>query len=262
MIEHRSGGPRREATPHLVRGAANERTAVVTLLQRPVGAQPEVVRYDGRMKAGQVWIPFQASPMWRDRLMERKANLSSSHRPAERDEAPLAAAVLRHALFPVAATREADRLAVESGISISRLMASAGARVAETVLDRWPACPVVVLCGPGDNGGDGYVVALRLRMAGRPVSVRALGSPHSTAARAAEARWKAAGGATKSLADWDAGAALSESNPPLLVDALFGAGLSRPLAGPAAKAARQAGTAGAAVLSVDVPSGLDGDSGA
>ena len=192
--------------------------------------------------------------------MERKAHRSNSPERADREEA-LQAAEWRHALFPVAATSEADRLAVGSGISISRLMANAGARVAEAVLDRWPACPVEVLCGPGDNGGDGYVAALRLRMAGRPVCVRALGTPNSTAAKAAEARWTAAGGDTKPLADWDAGAVLSEATPPLLVDALFGAGLSRPLAGPAARTARQAGIAGAAVLSVDVPSGVDGDSG-
>ena len=193
--------------------------------------------------------------------MEPNARGTSSIRLAGRADTQLAIADWRHVLFPVAATRKADRLAVESGTPISRLMANAGARVAETVLDRWPANPVMVFCGPGDNGGDGYVAALRLRMAGRPVCVRALGSPHSAAASAAAERWAAAGGATRPLADWDAGGVLSNVRRPLIVDALFGAGLSRPLAGPAAKAARQVRRAGAPVLSVDVPSGVDGDSG-
>ena len=193
--------------------------------------------------------------------MEPKERGFDSLRLASREDTPPAIADRRHVLFPVAATREADRLAVESGTSISRLMANAGARVAETVLDRWPAHPVVVLCGPGDNGGDGYVAALRLRMAGRSVCVRALGSPRSAAASAAAERWAAAGGASRPLADWNAGGVLSTARRPLIVDALFGAGLSRPLDGPAAKAARQVRGAGAPVLSVDVPSGVDGDSG-
>ena len=165
------------------------------------------------------------------------------------------------ALFPVAATREADRLAVASGIPIARLMATAGARVAEAVLDRWPACRVEVLCGPGDNGGDGYVAALRLHMAGRPVSVRALGAPASAASRDAAERWVAAGGTTHPLAAEDADAVLTGLHRLVIVDALFGAGLSRPLGGAAAEIARKAGLARATVLSVDIASGVDGDTG-
>ncbi len=167
----------------------------------------------------------------------------------------------RHVLFTVAATREADRIAVESGISIAQLMANAGRRVAESVMQRWPLRRTEVLCGPGDNGGDGYVAALRLFMAGWPVTIRALGAPNSTAASAAADRWTAAGGKTSLLDTTGAESILAGGTDVLLVDALFGAGLSRPLTGPAAEIALRAQNADADVLSVDVPSGVDGDSG-
>ena len=167
----------------------------------------------------------------------------------------------RHALFTVAATREADRLAVECGIPIAQLMANAGRRVAETVLQLWPSRRAEVLCGPGDNGGDGYVAALRLLMAGRPVTIRALGPPNSAAAIAAVNRWTAAGGETSQLDTPGAESVLAAGKDVILVDALFGAGLSRPLAGPVAEIAHKASLADADVLSVDVPSGVDGDSG-
>ena len=165
----------------------------------------------------------------------------------------------RHALLTVAAGREADRRAVAAGIPIARLMAAAGSRVAEAALAGWPRHRVEVLCGPGDNGGDGYVAALRLRLAGRPTRVRAMAPPRSAAARAAAGRWRMAGGDCAPLTA--AGLAASPPEGVLVIDALFGAGLSRPLAGEAAAVAAWADRARVAVLAIDMPSGVHGDSG-
>jgi hydroxyethylthiazole kinase-like uncharacterized protein yjeF len=111
-----------------------------------------------------------------------------------------------------------------------------------------------VLCGPGNNGGDGYVAARVLKDRGWPVEVRSFGEPATQDAQAAGARWaNVAGGATRPL-----NGALE---PGVWVDALFGAGLSRPLTGPAAAAALRMAEAPEQVVAVDVPSGVPGDTG-
>ncbi len=183
--------------------------------------------------------------------------------PAGRPEpaAPWPKERIPFALFTVAASREADRLAEATGVSVPRLMARAGARVAEAARERWPAARIAVLCGPGDNGGDGYVAAFRLRTGGRRVRVFALGAPRSPAARSAAARWRAAGGRTDPLTVESAEAAFSDARGLLTLDALFGAGLSRPLEGAALRFAMAARRTRTAVLSVDVPSGVNGDTG-
>jgi hydroxyethylthiazole kinase-like uncharacterized protein yjeF len=153
-------------------------------------------------------------------------------------------------IMTVAEMSAADRAAVDGGTSITTLMERAGQAVADVIRDRYTRRPTVVWCGPGDNGGDGYVVARRLRRRGWPVRVEALGPPVSPAARWAASRWK---GETGPLVSEPGSAAL-------YIDCLFGAGLSRPLDGEAERLARvMAGEAG--IVAVDTPSGVLGDTG-
>src|SRR5258708_24531989 len=81
------------------------------------------------------------------------------------------------ALLTVAEMSRADRLAVEAGTPGVALMAAAGAAVADTVRRRFPPGPVSVLCGPGNNGGDGFVAAPPLREAGGPGGPGPLAAP-------------------------------------------------------------------------------------
>ena len=144
----------------------------------------------------------------------------------------------------------ADATAIAAGTPGLTLMERAGAAVADAVCARFTRQPALVLCGPSNNGGDGYVAARLLMDRGWPVEVRSFGEPATQDAQAASARWA---GATIPL-----NGAL---DPGLLIDALFGAGLSRPLSGPAAAAALRMAESPGRVVAVDVPSGLAGDTG-
>jgi len=165
-----------------------------------------------------------------------------------------AAAAHRQALLSVAEMRAADKAAIEAGIPGIDLMERAGAAVAEAALRRWPGRGALVLCGPGNNGGDGFVAARHLSAAGVDVRLALLGDRDGLTGEAAEAarRWP---GAVAALAPEMLG------GPELVVDALFGAGLSRPLEGLARAAVEAIGARRLDCLAVDVPSGLDGDSG-
>jgi len=90
----------------------------------------------------------------------------------------------------VAEMTAADRAAVARGVPISTLMERAGIAVAEAVRARFSHRHVVIWCGPGDNGGDGYVVARHLRRKGWSVRVEASAPPATVPARRATARWK------------------------------------------------------------------------
>ena len=140
----------------------------------------------------------------------------------------------------------ADALAAAAGISTLTLMENAGRAVAEAVVRRFGARPVLVLCGPGNNGGDGFVAARYLRRWGWPVRLSLMGAREALTGDAAvmAARWE---GAVEQGANV-AGAGL-------IVDALFGAGLSRDFPQALAEAVNGAGVP---VVAVDVPSGLDG----
>ncbi|HKP80361.1 MAG TPA: NAD(P)H-hydrate epimerase, partial [Phenylobacterium sp.] len=129
-------------------------------------------------------------------------------------------------ILSVAEMAAADRAAIEAGTPGLELMERAGQAVADAVVQRFRPQPTLVLCGPGNNGGDGYVVARLLTQRGWPVEARALGEPATPDAQAMRARWN---GATRPLNGALDGA--------LVIDALFGAGLARPLDGPAAQAA-------------------------
>jgi hydroxyethylthiazole kinase-like uncharacterized protein yjeF len=134
------------------------------------------------------------------------------------------------------------------------LMRNAGAAVAAVALERFPQMRGVdILCGPGNNGGDGYVVARLLSEAGVPVHVWALGVPRAgtDAALAADACPLKA----QPLADFQ------PERLRLVIDALFGAGLSKPVTGEAAITQQRVKESGAPVLAVDLPSGVSGESG-
>src|ERR1700744_1814520 len=118
----------------------------------------------------------------------------------------------------------ADRYAVEHGVPSLTLMENAGRAVADEICKRWTPRPTAVLCGPGNNGGDGYVVARLLKDRGWDVRVEALAEIPSLKGDAAEMarRW------TGETMEFPSGRGAA-----LYVDALFGAGLSRPLEGEA-----------------------------
>jgi NAD(P)H-hydrate epimerase len=158
------------------------------------------------------------------------------------------------ALLTAAQMALADRLTVASGIGDTALMENAGRPVAQAIMQRWTPRPVLVLCGPGSNGGDGFVAARRLAEADWPVRVALLVPREQLRGAAAHhaALWR---GPVEPLTP----AALDAAE--LVVDAVFGAGLSRPLEGPAAQTLAAAAARKMAIIAVDVPSGLMGDTG-
>jgi ADP-dependent NAD(P)H-hydrate dehydratase / NAD(P)H-hydrate epimerase len=149
---------------------------------------------------------------------------------------------------------EADQLTIAGGIRGIALMENAGRGVADAISRRWPPRPLVILCGPGNNGGDGFVAARVLVERGWPVRVALLGSLAALRGDAAEAaaRWP---GAVEALAP----AALDGAS--LVVDGIFGAGLTRPVEGVARAVIEAVGERGLPVVAIDVPSGVDGASG-
>jgi NAD(P)H-hydrate epimerase len=159
-----------------------------------------------------------------------------------------------HAVLSVAEMGRADAAAIAAGILGEQLMENAGRAVAAEVQRRYPAKPVIVLCGPGNNGGDGFVAARHLTAAGWPVRLALLGEREALKGDAARhaARWT---GAIERLSpDIVDGAAL-------VVDALFGAGLARSLDGAARAVVARIDERRLPCVGVDVPSGVFGDTG-
>lgn len=156
--------------------------------------------------------------------------------------APLAA------VLTVGQMYAADRAATPSGLA---LMEAAGLAVALEARRRLPRGRIAVLCGPGNNGGDGYVAARYLKRAGWAVRVAVLGAPKGDAGVNA-ARWP---GPVEALSP----AVLDGCSG--VVDALFGAGLARPLDGVAAQVIEAINARRLPCLAVDVPSGVNGDTG-
>lgn len=154
-------------------------------------------------------------------------------------------------ILTVAQCYEADKYAAAHGVPTPTLMENAGRAVAEEICKRWTPRPTAVLCGPGNNGGDGFVVARVLNERGWPVSVETLGDVANIKGDAAEMskRWS---GKTLPLMP-------GSSNAALYVDALFGAGLSRPLEGEAKRFAEWSKKFRTSVVAIDAPSGLHGD---
>ncbi|MEL7197275.1 MAG: NAD(P)H-hydrate dehydratase [Pseudomonadota bacterium] len=147
--------------------------------------------------------------------------------------------------------RAAEQRLFDSGISVSELMETAAGGAAEWVRRIAAGRSVTVLCGPGNNGGDGYVIARRLKEAGNFVQVIAPMEPKTDAAM-------------KARLLWGAGVETSGRNAQgeVLVDCLFGTGLARPLEAEHALLLRDLAERHAIRIAVDMPSGIDSDTGA
>jgi NAD(P)H-hydrate epimerase len=165
----------------------------------------------------------------------------------------------RHALLSPQQMAAADRLTIAGGTPGIVLMENAGRAVADAVAWRWSRRPAVVLCGPGNNGGDGFVAARILAERGWPVRLALLGERAALKGDAALAagRWQ---GPIEALGEADLADELLDGAA-LVVDALFGAGLARPIDGIAGAAIAALNTRALPVVAVDVPSGVDGASG-
>ena len=150
-------------------------------------------------------------------------------------------------------TAEAEQRAMAEGTTGAVLMERAGTATAE-LCRGFGGRSVGVLCGPGNNGGDGFVVARHLAESGWSVSVFALRADASWDGDAAQARerWQ---GAILPVEALDPGAF------DLVVDGLFGAGLARPLSGAASDIVARVNASGRPVVAVDIPSGVDGTTG-
>ena len=153
---------------------------------------------------------------------------------------------MTHELLTPEDMYRADALAVQAGVSSLALMETAGRAVAEEIVRRFGARPTLVLCGPGNNGGDGFVVARILKGWGWPVRLALLGAGDRLKGDAAAmaAAWE---GPVEPVGTMDGAG--------LIIDALFGAGLSKDFPADLAGAINGAGCP---VVAVDVPSGLDG----
>ena len=161
-------------------------------------------------------------------------------------------------LFTSDQVRAIDARALEAlGLGAYELMGRAGAAAWALVQKRWPdARRIVVACGPGNNGGDGYVLARLARAAGREVLVLfpADAPPVSSDCKRAAADWRSAGGTAN---PFDGVLPVAD----LYVDALFGIGLARPVTGAAQAMIERINASRRPVLALDVPSGLDADHG-
>lgn len=159
-------------------------------------------------------------------------------------------------IFTADEVRRGDALAVAAGTPSFDLMERAGVAVAAAAgsMLGGPG-PVLVLCGPGDNGGDGFVAARLLAEAGRPVELVLVGNRDrlSPDARRAADGWGARLSPVNGV-NWPEAA--------LVIDALFGVGLARAVEGEARAAINAVNAAGRPILSVDLPSGIECDTGA
>ena len=150
-------------------------------------------------------------------------------------------------VLTVAQMRSAEQALIDGGESVDSLMERAGAGAAQWVWRVSAGRPVTVLCGPGNNGGDGYVIARELQARGCEVRVMAPLEPRTEAAAAARRSW--------------GGTPVEDASGGVLVDCLFGSGLTRPLDGEHAALLVRLAMAHALAIAIDLPSGIDADSG-
>jgi hydroxyethylthiazole kinase-like uncharacterized protein yjeF len=154
-------------------------------------------------------------------------------------------------ILTAAAMRAAEQAAIDAGARVETLMERAGEALAEAIFQYAGNRPVLFACGPGNNGGDGYVAAGHLRKRGIAVRVAALAEPATDACKWAQTQW---GGWTEELAEAEPAA--------VLVDCLFGTGLKRPLDASTAASLGRLAERSRIVVACDLPSGVDSDSGA
>lgn len=158
-------------------------------------------------------------------------------------------------LLTTAEMAHADALAVAGGVSSYALMTAAGRAVALAAEALVPDGPIVVVAGPGNNGGDGFVAASELARLGRQVRLVLVGQ-----------RDTLRGDAARAASEWTgevlSGDTEAVGRPALIIDALFGAGLDREVQGAARAAIEAMNGAGAPILAIDLPSGVNGTTGA
>ena len=154
-------------------------------------------------------------------------------------------------ILTTAAMVAAEQRAINAGISVERLMERAGAALAEAAYRYAGKMPALILVGPGNNGGDGYVAARHLAERGVDVRVAALGEPKTKAGNWARKEWS---GVVEILG-------ASTKAAPLLIDALFGTGLKRGLETTVSERLVRLSAQAKTRIACDVPSGVDSDSG-
>lgn len=161
---------------------------------------------------------------------------------------------MSHELLTVKQMAQADRASIDAGLAGWKLMLSAGTAVAQEIRRRWSPRPITVLCGPGNNGGDGFVIANHLAQHGWSVRVALHGEmgglPQDAKHHALQ--WT---GPTIALAP------SAVEGCALIVDAIFGAGLNRSMSTGITDTLALAGQLRIPIIAVDVPSGVMGDSG-
>ena len=155
-------------------------------------------------------------------------------------------------ILTAAAMRAAEQAAIAAGAGVETLMERAGAALAEAAFGFAGPMPVLILCGPGNNGGDGLVAARYLAERGVAVRVAMLGEPKSAAAEAARSQWS---GDVETLSN--------ETEPAaVVIDALFGTGLKRGLEPDVSQRLSKLCQAAVVTIACDLPSGVETDNGA
>src|SRR5438067_11459275 len=149
-------------------------------------------------------------------------------------------------------TRAAEQTAIDGGTSVEQLMEQAGAALAEAAYRFAGPLRTLVLCGPGNNGGDGYVAARHLAQRGLQVRVAALAEPKSDAAKWSRSQWN---GELEQLGE-------NTAPEPLIIDTLFGTGLRRGLQDTVVEQILRLCDAAIVKVACDLPSGVDTDTGA
>jgi hydroxyethylthiazole kinase-like uncharacterized protein yjeF len=147
--------------------------------------------------------------------------------------------------------RAAEQAAIDAGMPVETLMERAGAALAEATVRFGAPLPVLILCGPGNNGGDGYVAARHLADRGIRVRVAALGDPKSDAAKWARSKFN---GEVEQLG-------AETGRAPILIDCLFGTGLKKALQPDLVEQLLRLSTDASVCIACDLPSGAESDSG-
>lgn len=157
-------------------------------------------------------------------------------------------------VLTIAEMAAADAFTIRNGLAAAQLMENAGRAVAEAIQERWQPCPIVIIAGPGANGGDGWVIARLLAEAAWPVRIAFLGQKDQLDGATAHHAYLWTGPVEPAQPS-----ALGDAS--LIVDALYGAGLNRPLSGTGLAMVEAMAAHPAPVIAADLPSGVNGDDG-